>query len=108
LGGSSFFVSAAVQIAVVLSPSNSLNKFSSPTKSSKKLSSFSSAMIKHTSLVKSSGASALSLFKAFCIFTLFFTMKTNIMIPGSKGQKSDVSLLARGFLTLGPAKNMKK
>ena len=30
------------------------------------------------------------------------------MIPGSKGQKSDASLLARGFLTLGPAKNMKK
>ena len=28
------------------------------------------------------------------------------MIPGSKGQKSDASLLARGFLTLGPAKNM--
>ncbi len=30
------------------------------------------------------------------------------MIPGSKGLKSDVSLLARGFLNLGPAKNMKK
>lgn len=30
------------------------------------------------------------------------------MIPGSKGQKSNVSLLARGFLILGPAKNMKK
>ena len=30
------------------------------------------------------------------------------MIPGSKGRKSDAGLLARGFLTLGPAKNMKK
>ncbi len=30
------------------------------------------------------------------------------MIPGSKDLKSDTSLLARGFLTLGPAKNMNK
>ena len=30
------------------------------------------------------------------------------MISGSKGQKSDASLLAKGFLTLGPAKNMNK
>ena len=30
------------------------------------------------------------------------------MIPGSKGQKSDASLLAGGFLNLGPAKNMSK
>ena len=30
------------------------------------------------------------------------------MIPGSKGQKADASLLARGFLTSGPAKNMSK
>ena len=32
----------------------------------------------------------------------------NIMIPGSKGLKSDASLLAGGVLTLGPAKNMSK
>ena len=30
------------------------------------------------------------------------------MIPGSKGHKSDASLLAGGFLNLGPAKNMSK
>ena len=30
------------------------------------------------------------------------------MIPGSKGQKADASLLARGFLTSCPAKNMSK
>lgn len=30
------------------------------------------------------------------------------MVPGSKGRESDASLLARGFLTLGPAKNMNK
>ena len=30
------------------------------------------------------------------------------MIPGSKGQKSDASLLAGEFLNLGPAKNMSK
>ncbi len=30
------------------------------------------------------------------------------MIPGSKGHKSDASLLARGFLNLGLAKNMSK
>ncbi len=30
------------------------------------------------------------------------------MIPGSKGQKSDASLLAGGFLNSGPAKNMSK
>ena len=30
------------------------------------------------------------------------------MIPGSKGQKSDTSLLAGGFLNLGPAKNVGK
>ncbi len=35
-------------------------------------------------------------------------MKCNIMIPGSKGRKSDASLLAEGVLTLGPAKNMSK
>ena len=33
---------------------------------------------------------------------------TYVMIPGAKGQKSDASLLARGILTLGPAKNMNK
>jgi hypothetical protein len=32
----------------------------------------------------------------------------NDMIPGSKGRKSDASLLAGGFLNLGPAKNMSK
>ena len=32
----------------------------------------------------------------------------NMMIPGSKGHKSDASLLAGGFLNLGPAKNMSK
>ena len=32
----------------------------------------------------------------------------NGMIPGSKGQKFDASLLAGEFLTLGPAKNMSK
>ena len=31
-----------------------------------------------------------------------------MMIPGSKGQKFDTSLLAGEFLTLGPAKNMSK
>jgi len=30
------------------------------------------------------------------------------MIPRSKGQKVDASLLAKGFLTLEPAKNMNK
>ena len=30
------------------------------------------------------------------------------MISGSKGRKSDASLLAGGFLNLGPAKNMSK
>ena len=30
------------------------------------------------------------------------------MILGSKGHKSDASLLAGGFLILGPAKNMSK
>jgi hypothetical protein len=30
------------------------------------------------------------------------------MIPGSKGHKSDASLLAGGFLNLGPVKNMSK
>ena len=30
------------------------------------------------------------------------------IIPGSKGQKADASLLARGFLTSWPAKNMSK
>ena len=29
------------------------------------------------------------------------------MIPGFQGQKSDASLLARGFLTLDPAKHRK-
>ena len=32
----------------------------------------------------------------------------NMMIPGSKGHKSDASLRAGGFLNLGPAKNMSK
>ena len=32
----------------------------------------------------------------------------NMMIPGAKGHKSDASLLAGGFLNLGPAKNMSK
>jgi len=32
----------------------------------------------------------------------------NMMIPGSKGHKSVASLLAGGFMTLGPAKNMSK
>lgn len=31
-----------------------------------------------------------------------------MMIPWAKGQKADVSLLARGFSILGPAKNMNK
>ena len=31
-----------------------------------------------------------------------------MLIPGSKGQKFDASLLAGEFLTLGPAKNMSK
>jgi len=31
-----------------------------------------------------------------------------MMIPGAKGLKSDASLLAGGFLNLGPAKNMSK
>jgi hypothetical protein len=30
------------------------------------------------------------------------------MIPGSKSHKSDASLLAEGFVTLGPAKSMSK
>ena len=30
------------------------------------------------------------------------------VIPGSKGRKSDASLLAGGFLNLGPAKYMSK
>jgi len=30
------------------------------------------------------------------------------MMPGSKGRKSDASLLAVGFLNLGPDKNMSK
>ena len=30
------------------------------------------------------------------------------MIPGSKGHKSGASLLAGGFVALGPAKNMSK
>ena len=30
------------------------------------------------------------------------------VIPGSKGRKTDASLLAGGFLTWGPAKNMSK
>ena len=34
--------------------------------------------------------------------------RIHLMIPGSKGRKSDASLLAGGFLTLGPAKNMSK
>ena len=32
----------------------------------------------------------------------------NIMIPGSKGLKSDAGSLGRGFLNMGFAKNMKK
>ena len=31
-----------------------------------------------------------------------------MMIPGEKGQKCDASVLAGGFLTLGPAQNMSK
>ena len=31
-----------------------------------------------------------------------------MLIPGVKGQKSDASLPAGGFLNLGPAKNMSK
>lgn len=39
---------------------------------------------------------------------LFFLVKSdNMMIPGTKGRKSDASLLIRGFLPLGPAQNMK-
>lgn len=32
----------------------------------------------------------------------------DILISGSKGRKSGASLLAGGFLNLGPAKNMSK
>ena len=32
----------------------------------------------------------------------------NNKIPGAKGHKSDASLLAGGFLNLGPAKHMSK
>jgi len=31
-----------------------------------------------------------------------------MMIPGEKGQKCDASVLAGGFMTLGPAQNMSK
>ena len=31
-----------------------------------------------------------------------------MMIPGEKGQKCDASVLAGGFLNLGPAQNMSK
>ena len=37
-----------------------------------------------------------------------FFIALYVMIPGSKGHKSDASLLAGGFLNLGPAKNMSK
>ena len=33
-----------------------------------------------------------------------FAAKSYLMIPGSKASKSDASLLARGLLSLGPAK----
>ena len=38
----------------------------------------------------------------------FFFSKNDMIVPGSKGQKFDASLLAGEFLTLGPAKNMSK
>mgnify|MGYP002875351924 CR=1 FL=1 len=44
--------------------------------------------------------------------TFFFILskinRIQNVIPGSKGQKFDASLLAGEFLTLGPAKNMSK
>ena len=39
-------------------------------------------------------------------FTFFIALY--VMIPRSKGHKSDASLLAGGFLNLGPAQNMSK
>ena len=42
---------------------------------------------------------------AVCLHNMY-TFKN--VIPGSKGRKSDASLLAGGFLNLGPAKNMSK
>ena len=45
----------------------------------------------------------------FCIQNNFEMAQVCVMIlPGSKGLKSDASLLAGGFLNLGPAENMNK
>ena len=41
-------------------------------------------------------------------FPFLISIVPHFMIPGSKGQKFDASLLAGEFLTLGPAKNMSK
>jgi hypothetical protein len=41
-------------------------------------------------------------------FPFLISIVPYFMIPGSKGQKFDASLLAGEFLTLGPAKNMSK
>jgi hypothetical protein len=41
---------------------------------------------------------------SFFISVLYIYM----MIPGEKGQKCDASVLAGGFMTLGPAQNMSK
>ena len=41
-------------------------------------------------------------------FPFLISIVLYFMIPGSKGHKSDASLLAGGFLNLGPAKNMSK
>ena len=38
----------------------------------------------------------------------FYRLIHKMMMLGSKGHKSDASLLAGGFLNLGPAKNMSK
>ena len=50
--------------------------------------------------------SHLLLFKHFSVHVS--NTHVYLMIPGSKGQKFDASLLAGEFLTLGPAKNMNK
>ena len=39
---------------------------------------------------------------------LFLFFIIYMMIPGEKGQKCDASVLAGGFMTLGPAQNMSK
>ena len=41
-------------------------------------------------------------------FPFLISIVPYFMIPGSKGQKFDASLLVGEFLTLGPAKNMSK